>query len=844
MKVSLDLAQYFSNVDLKSIPRDELLVRMGAQLGAIEDVVDYAPKYKDVIVVKVVECIKHPDADKLSLCRVDDGGLMQHVEHGDDGLVQVVCGAPNVRAGIFAAWIPPGATVPSSVDTDPFILEARELRGKVSNGMLASPSELAISEDHDGILEIDEQELNRMPVVGEPITNFYGLDDYVIDCENKMFTHRPDCFGNLGVAREIAGIYGLKFKSPEWYWTIPQFDTANDISIDIKNEVPELVPRFMSVVMKDITVGPSPIWLQALLKRVGIKPINNVVDASNYVMHLTGQPTHAFDYDKLVERSNSPTLFPRKSIAGEKLVLLSDKEIELTGEELVISTDKQAVALAGVMGGAETEVDAQTKTIVLECATFNMYNIRRTSMRFGLFTDAVTRYNKGQSPLQNDRVLWFLMEKINEFAGGAQASPVYDLQHDIESAYDAQSVHGEMSVTADFVNKRLGTDLSNEDICQFLQLVECAAYVEDDVIKVTAPFWRTDIAIAEDIVEEIGRLLGYHNVPVSLPARTSKPAARNSALDFAQQLRVTLKQAGANEILTYSFVHGDLLRKTGTDPEKWAYHIRNAISPDLQYYRTSLLPSVLAKVRANMKSQAGADDNKFALYELGSAHVKGEFEVDEPTLPKQMRRLAFVFAADAKAQKWYNGSAYYQAKCYIDLLTNNQARYLSLDTNEYPITAPYALGRSAVVMVGDQMLGVVGEIAHRTRAALKLPEFCAGFELDMELLQAHLTPLKYEPLSTQPSTVQDMTLQVEDTVSWAQVEQLLHAELAVAKAELGYEYQLQPLDIFKPEDQAVVRHTYRMVLTHPSKTLKTDEVNLLLEQLSKAAHENLQAIRI
>ncbi len=844
MKVSLDLAQYFSNVELKSIPRDELLVRMGAQLGAIEDAVDYAPKYKDVVVVKVVECAKHPDADKLSLCRVDDGGIMQHVERGDDGLVQVVCGAPNVRAGIFAAWIPPGATVPSSVDTDPFVLEARELRGKVSNGMLASPSELAISDDHDGILEIDEQELGREPIVGEPITNFYGLDDFVIDCENKMFTHRPDCFGNLGVAREIAGIYGLQFKSPEWYFMLPQFEEASELSIDVKNDVPELVPRFMAVIMKDVTVAPSPIWLQALLKRVGIKPINNVVDASNYVMHVTGQPTHAFDYDKLIERSNSSTLYPRKSVSGEKLVLLGDKEIELTGEEIVISTDKQAVALAGVMGGAETEVDAQTKTIVLECATFNMYNIRRTSMRFGIFTDAVTRYNKGQSPLQNDRALWFLMQKITELAGGTQASTVYDVQHELDTAYDAQSVHGEMSVTAHFVNERLGTDLSDEDICQLLQVVECAAYVEDDVVKVTAPFWRTDIAIAEDIVEEIGRLLGYHNVPVSLPARSSKPAARNSALDFTQQLRVTLREAGANEILTYSFVHGDLLRKTGADPEKWAYHIRNAISPDLQYYRTSLLPSVLAKVRANIKNQAGTDENKFALYELGSVHVKGEFEATEPTLPKQMRRLAFVFAADAKAQKAYNGSAYYQAKAYIDLITGNQARYLPLDTNEYPITAPYVLGRSAVVMVGEQMLGVVGEIAHRTRAALKLPEYCAGFELDVELLQDHISASKYQPLSVHPSTLQDLTLEVEESVSWAQVEQLLHAELSVAKAEFGYEYQLQPIDIFKPENQSVVRHTFRIVLTHHSKTLKTDEVNLLLEQLSKAAHENLQAIRI
>ena len=256
MKFSVNLAQYYSDIDFKRIPKDELIARMGLQLGAIESFCDYAPKYKDVVVVKVVECLKHPDADKLSLCRVDDGGIMQHVERGDDGLVQVVCGAPNVRAGIFAAWIPPGATVPASFDTDPFVLEARELRGKVSNGMLASKKELDISDEHDGILEILEADVNHSPLPGESVALLYGLDDFVIDCENKMFTHRPDCFGNLGIAREVAGIFGKKFNSPDWYGSSPEFEECTEVELTSENTVPLKVPRIMTVAMNNVTVKP------------------------------------------------------------------------------------------------------------------------------------------------------------------------------------------------------------------------------------------------------------------------------------------------------------------------------------------------------------------------------------------------------------------------------------------------------------------------------------------------------------------------------------------------------------------------------------------------------------
>ncbi len=843
MKFSLNLGQYYSNVDLKSIDHGDIVRHIGAQLGAIEEVVDWAPKYRGIVVAKVASCEKHPDADKLSLCLIDDAGVTENVDRDSNGLVQVVCGADNVAEGQLVAWIPPGATVPSTVDKEPFVLEVRELRGKVSNGMIASPKELDISDEHDGILVIDPEGEGK-PEPGQPLAKFFGLDDFVVDCENKMFTHRPDCFGNLGIARELGGIFGMKFKSPEWYTNPVDWSqkpkAESQIQIQVENKIPDLVPRFTVVVMDNITIGPSATWMQGYLKRVGIKPINNVVDVTNYVMHLTGQPLHAFDYDKLLERSSEPSLYPRMAKKGEKLLLLGEKEIELNESDIVIATDKQAVALAGVMGGAETEVGTNTKRIAIECANFDMYAIRRTSMRHGLFTDAVTRFNKGQSPLQNDRVLARAMHYFEVMSGAIQASEVYDL-HNFDLGADNLS---HVTVGVDFINDRLGSSLTAEQIKELLENVEFTVSFQGRTLEITVPFWRMDISIGEDIVEEVGRLYGYDRLPVALPHRSSKPTPINKTRQFSRKLARELSSAGANEVLTYSFVHGNLVQNMGTDPEKWAYHIRNALSPDLQYYRTSLLPSLLNKVHGNIKAQAGSNENEFALFEIGKAHVKGHQQENEPELPAQMRRLALVVAADSKTAKQHAGSAYYQAKKYLDLVTAGQASYHPLESTEYPMTAPYQNKRSAMVKVNGQVLGVIGEFHAKAKKSLKLPDYSAGFELDVDLLMANLATTSYSPLSTFPSSNQDITFEVPSDFKWAKLHSFVHAELAVAHAESGYQYELEPLDIFQAEGADKKRISLRVTLSHPQKTLKTEEVNKLLEQIAKVADEKLQALRI
>jgi phenylalanyl-tRNA synthetase beta chain len=840
VKVSLNLAQNFSNVDLKNIPKNELLKRIGAQLGAVEDVIDWASKFDGAVIAKVVTCEKHHDADKLSICRIDDGGKRADVERGEDGLIQVVCGAPNVHADMFTVWLAPGVTVPSTRDSDPFILEAREIRGVISNGMLASASELGISDDHQGILEVLPEEIGKEPALGSPFSKYFDIDDFVVNCENKMFTHRPDCFGNLGVARELAGISGLEFKSPGWYINQPKFESKKGLSLTVKNEITDLVPRFMAVAMDNVNIMPSPVWLQALLTRVGIKPINNVVDITNFAMHLTGQPLHAFDYDKLKTGSRSVSLMPRLSVKGEKLTLLSQKEIELTGEEIVIATDKRAVGLAGVMGGAETEVDETTKRIVIEAATFDMYSIRRTSMNYGLFTEAVTRFNKGQSPYQNDRVLAFAMEQMTQYASADQASNVFDIKAELPKPRP-------IIVSAHFINDRLGTELRPADIAEYLKNIEFETEITDTPngvkIAVIPPFWRMDIKLPEDIVEETGRLHGYDKLPVALPLRSSKPTPKNGLFEFKYHLRKQLREAGANELLTYSFVHGDLLKKTGTDPEKWAYHIRNAISPELQYYRTSLIPSLLSKVHPNIKAQAGSEDNIFGLFEIGKVHVKGD--TDEDKLPKQHERLALIIAADEKtASSHQYGAAYYYAKKYLDHITDGLCRVTDIENDEYPIASLYQKGRSGLVFMEEDVVAVIGEFTSEVRQSLKLPQFSAGFEVDIALLQSHLKPKKYHSLPLYPGTELDITLEVDNSTNYAAIWQALNEISSQAAASKGFLLSLEPLTLFSPDDSHKKRFTFRFNISHPTKTLVTEEANALLDSIAKAIRESHEAIRI
>lgn len=836
MKISVNWIKEFTSIKL---PVDELVSKIGSQIGEVEEVVDLGKQYEGVLVAKVVSCQPHPDADRLHVCLVDDGGIAKKVKRDSKGLVQVVCGAPNVRKGITVAWLPPGTIVPSSYNGEQFKLDVRPLRGVDSNGMIASPKELNIGDDHDGILVID-----KPAKPGTSFAELYELNDYIIDIENKMFTHRPDCFGILGVAREIAGIQGIQFKSPEWYLNslpLKASKSQKQLPLKITNKIDNLVPRFTAVTLSEVKVKKSPIIMQTYLSRMGIKPINNIVDITNFVMILTAQPLHAYDYDKVAAQDNSKTatLVARLPEKGEKVELLNAKTIEPHPQAIMIATKKQLIGVGGVMGGRSTEVDYETKNVILECANFDMYSIRKTSMIHGLFTEAVTRFNKGQSDLQNDVVLTYAVGMMQKLASADLAGNIVDTAPDKSLGF-WKGIH----VGQDFINLRLGLSLSTAKIAKLLTNVEMGVTANTRNMVVSPPFWRTDLEIPEDIVEEVGRLYGYDQLPLEHPVRALVPPDVNEILQIKSQVRHVLAATGANEVLTYSFVHGDLMKKVGQD-NKQAFKLSNALSPDLQYYRLSLTPSLLDKVHMNVKSGY----EQFGLFEMNKVHNKTA--IDKEKLPEEFHNLGYVYVS--KLNK--NGAAYYYARRVLDYLLHTfnaqNIRYVPLTnvtvsgTNALSQQSkPFDSKRSAALVDSEQNIwGFVGEYRSSIKHSMKLPGHTAGFEINSTFLGQNINMSRYEPLSRFPSTHQDISFKVPSVIRFSEMEKVISTVLSSANNTHGYRTNYEVVDIYQ-KDSSSKHFTFRITVSHNARTLVTEEVNSLLDEVAAHAKKALKATRL
>ena len=850
MKVSLNVIKQLINFELP--PVDELVQRINQQLGSVEQVENLAERYRGARVVRVVECAKHPNADRLSVTKIDDGMAVPDVPRDENGLVQVVCGAPNVQAGMWAVWLPPASTVPASIlEGEPFTLDARKLRGVLSQGMLAAADELAIGTDHEGIVALTPRDLPAGKTLqpGADFAALFGLDDYVLDIENKMFTHRPDCFGQLGVAREIAGILHQPFTSPAWYNLEQVFGDGDSVPLAVSNDIPQLVPRFMAVVIRGVQVAPSPFWLQCQLVAMGAKPINNIVDATNYVMLMTAQPTHAYDYDTL----HGGQLGARMARQGETLALLNGKTIELTPDDIVIADGQGPVALGGIMGGSRTEVSATTTTIVLECATFDMYAVRKMAMRHGVFTDALTRFNKGQSPLQNATVL----NRLIGMVGGEQASAVVDIHNDnifIENQLTQQAIK------PTFIRERLGDiQLNNDDIRRMLGNVEIKTsthtlrssvefenevgdiryerteYRDEDALYVSIPFWRTDLETKEDIVEEIGRLHGFDTVPRQLPMRRIQPARKNPRRELKRVVREALAKAGANEVLSYSFVHERVLKGAGQDPAQ-AFRLSNALSPDLQYYRLSVLPSLLDKVHANIK----AGHSEFMLFEIGKGHTKAR--MGEDGLPAEQLLIDLVYSS----KKPRAGAAFYHVRAVLDQLARDSGLTLVYTpvtaAQDDPVYAPFDINRSAHVWVQSsetagqperQLIGVVGELRPAVVKHFKLPDYTAAASLRLDAMEQvwRDTAVHYQPMSRYPTTARDISIQTSIEVTYDELMQAVSS--AMTRASETYPdvtiRDLTPLSIYKATpDASHQTTTFRLTLSSSQATLSAEGVRSII----------------
>lgn len=826
MIISVNWLKQFTDIDL---PIAELATLIGARLVEIEEVIDLGVKYQDVLVARVASCERHADSDHLSVVKLDDGGKAD-VQRDEDGYVQVVCGAPNVREGLLVAWLPPKSTVPETYGTaEPFVLDSRKLRGVMSNGMIASAKELALFDEHDGILELDKEDL----VPGASFAESYELNDYLLDIENKSLTHRPDCFGVIGFAREVAAIQGKSFATPDWLKNLYPYIEAQGSetpSLTVSIDSAELSSRYQAVVLHGAEAGAkSPLQLQTYLGRIGVRPISAVVDVTNYLMMLTGQPLHAFDYDKLVAVGNGKAeIHVRAGRENETLQLLDGRIITLTPEDIVIASGETAIALAGAMGGADTEIDENTKNIILESATFNLYSLRATQMRHGIFSEAITRFTKGQPAGLSAPVLANAVEILGEFTG---AYPVTEIVED----YPRKAEPVKLEIQAKKINQILGDSLMIEDMVETLKNVEFEATMtcdddsdpeSDGTLHITAPYWRGDIHIPEDIVEEIGRINGFDSIEPVLPPRDFTAVRPSSFDELRSGVRDILTRAGSNEVLTYSFIHGDTLKKAGQDPGN-SYRIVNSISPELQYYRQTLTPSLLGLVHGNIKQ--GYDE--FALFELNKVHPK-EHGVTSEGVPEEIDMLALTYAA-----KKSKNTAFYQTKTLLEYLGRSLGLELSYEAIEsepsYPVTAPFEYRRSALVTdkITGTFIGIIGEYKKSVAKNFKLSESSAGFEIGTKALYEAVKKLKpsYKPLSRYPGTERDICFQVTNETEYGQIIRLVEERLTLVQLETAVE----PVDIYQADAAPTKNITIRIKLTSHEKTLTGDEVNDVIGDVSQ-----------
>ena len=731
MRISLNWLKKYVEIP-ESVSNEDLVRLIGARLVEVESVIDETHKYDNIFIVRVETCEKIPDTH-LTLCQINAGG----------DLIQVVCGAPNVYQGMLAVWIAPGAIVPASVHEDaPFVIGKRKMQGYDSCGMLAGADELDFGEDHSGIVEIDPE----MAQPGDKLADIFELNDLILDIENKSLTHRPDCFGVIGFAREVSGILGKRFgsdfsrgasKTPVATGVLaltlalpgsesPRKAHSESILINIADS--DVCQRYSAVVLEKHGELKKKYltWVDTVLSKSGMKPISPIVDATNYLMLLTGQPLHAFDYDKFVAvgGKDKPEIKVRLARKGEKLVLLDDTEVELNENDIVICSGDTPVALAGAMGGKSTMIDENTKNIILESATFSLYNLRKTQMAHGIFTEAITRFTKGQPSYQTLAVANACAEMLSS---GFEIVAIAD-------EYPKPNKEIVVKITTDEINNLLGTDYDKDLILSTLENVGFVIKKKWNELEILVPAWRTDIHIKEDIIEEVGRLLGYDNIVPILPLHCTPD--KNKMWELKKQVRNTMARFGANEVLTYSFVSERLLRKANQDTKN-SYKIVNSISPDLQYVRQSIVPSLLEKTYLNEKLPV----EKFAIFEMNKVYRK-KWGMNEEGVPVEQMQLGFI-VAERKSKE----TAFYKAKLYAAKLLeelNISAEFLPIRVKTAE-SEPFEEKRSAEIMVGDEYIGVVGEFKNSVKHEFKLAEFLAGFEINMDAvmeLASHTKEIK------------------------------------------------------------------------------------------------------
>ena len=757
-----------------------------------------------VRVGRVVDVAPHPNADRLRLATVDLGGET----------ATVVCGAPNVAPGQRIAFANVGANLIDGKTGERSELRAATIRGVGSAGMVCSVKELGLGDEHDGILVLPED-----APVGVPLAEY--MPDDVLDIE--VTPNRGDCLSVLGIAREVAAITRQMATEPPSDYD--EGDEPIDDAVRVQIADPDLCSRYTATVVRGVRIGPSPAWMRRRLELAGQRAINNVVDVTNYVMLEYGQPLHAFDLSAFAES----TVVVRPATDGERFTTLDGAEHELRRPMLLIADPERAVGLAGVMGGRNSEMHEGTTDVLLESATFNALNTRRTANALHLRTEASLRFEKGLNPELAMRAVRRATRLILETAGGTAAAGVSD-------TFPERTESNKMLFTNGNMRRVLGADFPHAQVIEVLRALGFTVdALDEDKLLVRPPYWRSDIAIEEDIIEEVARTIGYDAVPERPLAGQVPSTQSESGTELREEVRDLLVQGGLQETISYSLVSLDALRQEGSigDGRPQPLRVANPMSREQEYLRLSLRGSLLRAAAAALRQPPG----NVALFEVGRVFLRRDGD-----LPEEREIAAGVIAGPQGNSLWETGldvHDFFEAKGMVQVVLDRLGVRASFVRAQDDLLHP---GRTARVLANGRDVGVVGELHPQAVARFDLPiERVALFELDLASLSAEAAwrRHRFESFSRYPVASRDLALAVDADAPAERLQAIIDSHPLVARSTL--------FDVFMGEGLEPGKKSlaYRVDLQSPDGTLSPEQiaeaVAAIVADLERTANATLRA---
>jgi phenylalanyl-tRNA synthetase beta chain len=785
MKASISWLKSLCPTDLSV---DEIVSRL-TMVGLEVDGVEPAAKpFINVVVGEVLAVSQHPDADKLNVCEVTDG----------ESTYQVVCGAANVRAGLKVPFARVGAVI-----GDEFKIKQTKLRGVESNGMLCGADELGLSDERDGLMELPD-----FFVTGSDFAELMSLPDEVVEVD--LTPNRGDCLSITGLAREL----GVLSQTPVKFVTCEPVDPESDETHDVYLSAPEGCPCYVGRVIENVDVTrPTPVWMVERLRRSGIRSIDAIVDITNYVMLELGQPMHAFDRDQL-----AGAVDVRMANDGEQLVLLDGKTLTLTNDVLVIADQEKPLALAGIMGGEHSGISEKTTSVFVESAYFNPIMIAGKARRYGLHTDASARFERG--------VDWNLAEHACQRATalmiqicGGTPGPVMITDND--QALPKMQV---VELSNARIEQQLKIKLPSETIRQILEALGFRVEIVDGGFRCVAPSWRFDVSIEQDLIEEIARIYGYNNLPISLPAQALTMASVPEADTPLMRLKHYLADRDIQEAITYSFVDPAMQAILGDGIE--GVRLANPIASNLAEMRRSLIPGLVEAVRYNVNRQAP----RVRLFETGQCFVSQGDQLD------QSERLGIAIYGQSDPMHFSGDRVvdFFDLKGLIDGLGMiNGGGELTWASSEHPALAP---GQTANVSLNGKALGVVGRLHPKLARELDLPKplFLADLALP-SLLCGQVTAFK--AISRYPRVLRDLAVVVDDGVGW---QQIVDAVIGLSDPRIQ---SVELFDVYRGKGvpEGCQSLALSLSLQDPEKTLEDAAIQELVDQVVQVLREQTGA---